>query len=175
MLIDDEIEAAKQKGLLVPAKAVAPWAGEPRSFLMSKPLHEAIRAGADADDEKVRQRWARLEAAIGHFVEGGVVTQDLIKQLVPSKFEHWELRSRRPRPSMRVFGRFAKPDVFVGTHVVNRKLLGGMWSSEFEHEKLVCEDHYKAAGLTEYFSDPPKFIYTSYITENATKRVGVPR
>ena len=108
---------------------------------------------------------------MGDFVEGGYVTQDLIKQLAPPKFEHWTLRSRRPRPSMRVFGRFAKPDVFVGTHVVLRKDLGGMWSQYFEHEKLICEDHWKSAGLTSVFTDAPKFRYTAYITENASKYI----
>ncbi len=52
------------------------------------------------------------------------MTENLIKQLKPEKFEHWELISRRPKPSLRVFGRFAKPNVFVGTYVRERRGLG---------------------------------------------------
>ena len=111
---------------------------------------------------------------MGYFIEGGYITDDLIKQLKPEKFEHWALRSRKPKPSLRVFGRFAMPDVFVGTHVVVRSDLGGMWSSEFEHEKLVCEDHWKATGLPNPFTDAPRFRYEKYITSNAQRKIRVP-
>jgi hypothetical protein len=172
MLIDDAIEAAKAAGKLFPARPVAAWAGEPRAFLMCEPLFRSVQNGRAAGSEKKRQRWATLEAAMAHFVEGGFITDDLLKQLKPEKYEHWELRSRKPRPSLRVFGRFAKPDVFIGTHVDRRNRLGGMWSPEFEHEKLVCEDHWKAAGLPTPFSHP-RFDYQAYITENATRKLRI--
>jgi hypothetical protein len=173
MLMRDAIEQAKRDGLLVPARPIAPWAGEPRAFLMCQPLHNAIEDGAASPDQKERQRWARLEAAIGHFVEGGLVTSSLLKQLAPAKYEHWELISRRPRPSVRVFGRFALPDVFVGTHLQLRNKLGDMWSAQFEHEKLVCEDHWRDAGLPEPFTDAPDFRYEKYITANARRKLRV--
>jgi len=108
-----------------------------------------------------------------HFVENGRMTEKLIKQLKPSKYEHWELLNSRPRPSLRVFGRFALPDVFIGTHVKERKGMGAMWSPQFEHEKLVCEDHYRDAGLIGYFTDAPRFRYEAYITENASPAIRV--
>jgi hypothetical protein len=164
MLIDSLIKAAIAATELRPARATANWMAEPRAFLMCKPLYQAIDAGRAAPDEKVRKRWAQLEADIGHFVEGGLVTEKIIKQLKDGKYEHWELVSRRPGPSLRVFGRFAKPDVFIGTHVKPRKGMGGMWSAQFEHEKLVCEDHWKMCGLPEVpppgaFTDAPHFRY----------------
>ena len=179
MLIDTAIKAAVESGALRPAKPIAPWAPEPRVFLMCRPLYEAIEEGRHDHAETARNRWAQLEADIGTFVEGGLVTEKLLKQLKDRKFEHWEFISRRPSPSLRVFGRFAKPDVFVGTHVVPRKGMGGMWSPQFEHEKLVCEDHWEAAGLpTEpspgAFTDTPLFRYQSYITENASRNLKVP-
>jgi hypothetical protein len=88
-----------------------------------------------------------------------------MKWLDPQKFEHWEIKSRRPRPSLRIFGRFAKPNVFVGTHVVERTRLGAKWSLDWELEKLVCEDEWKAA-----LGEHPPFrgrAYEDYITENA--------
>ena len=173
MLIQDAIKEAKLAGKLIAAKPIVPWAGEPRVFLMCKPLYAAIHNGSTSEDKKERQRWAQLEAAISNFIEGGLVTDNLIKQLLPLKYEHWELRSRKPRPSLRVFGRFACPDVFVGTHVKRRVELGGMWSPEFEHEKLVCESHWKDCDLTDPFSDAPHFRYEKYITSNARKKLGV--
>lgn len=140
---------------------------------MCNPLCEAIQSGKTSESSKERQKWAALEAAISHFIEGGKITEDQIKQLLPQKYEHWELRSPRPRPSMRVFGRFARPDVFVGTHVKLRSELGGMWSSEFEHEKLVCEQYWEEAELSKPFTDSPGFRYNKYITYNASKKVRV--
>lgn len=142
---------------------------------MYKPLHKAILAGRASDDEKEQARWARLEADIDVFVTGEHVTDKLIKQLLPRKFEHWELRSTRPKPSLRVFGRFGRPNVFIGTHACLRKDLGGMNSPEFEQEKLVCEEHWKAAALPDTpFTDAPEFRYERYITENAGKHLKVP-
>lgn len=180
MLIDDALQEAKRQGKLISVHPVAHWASEPRAFLMCDPLWKDIQAGRNDVNESIRQRWAALEAAMQFFVEGGYVTQDRIKHLRPMKLEHWELRNRKPRPSLRVFGRFAMPNVFVGTHVKRRDSLGGMWSMEFEMEKLVCEDYWQAAGLpTEpapgAFTDFPLFRYESYITENASRAIEVPK
>lgn len=175
MLISDAIEAAILAGWLTPARPSVPWAAEPRAFLMCLPLKKAIEIGKGDPNTKLRDRWARLEAAISYFIEGQYVTDDFIKHLRPRKFEHWELKSRKPRPSLRVFGRFVKPNIFVGTHVVPRPLLGGKWSPEFEHEKLVVEDHWRDAGLPAPFSDSPRFRYEAYMTENASEKIRVPR
>lgn len=140
---------------------------------MCRPLNEEIENGRLNTDPKVRQRWAALEAAISVFVEGGYVTEKLLKQLKDPKYEHWELISRRPKPSLRVFGRFAKPDVFIGTHVQIRTLLKGMWSAEFEHEKLICEEHWNNIGLDQPFSAPPDFSYEKYITTNSSRKLKV--
>jgi hypothetical protein len=173
MLSSPEIEEAKRQNRLFPVKPTDAWTGKPRAFLMCVPLRDELETGKRDANEKVRQRWAKLEAAMIHFVEKGRMTNALMKQLKPPKHEHWELLSRKPRPSLRVFGRFALPDVFIGTHVKPRKGMGGMWSQQFELEKLVCEDHYKVAGLTTVFTDAPHFRYTRYITENATATIRV--
>ncbi len=79
------------------------------------------------------------------------------------------------RSLRRTHVRFIAPDVFVGTHVLPRNLLGGMWSPAFEHEKLVCEEHWKEAGLEEYFSAAADgYAYERYITDNAVRKLGVP-
>lgn len=167
------IKVAIANGKLVPVKPIASWAAEPRVVLLCKPIREAMDAGKEDLDEKERQSWAKVEAAFSHFIEGGYVTDNLVKQLQPSKFEHWEFRCRRPRPSIRVFGRFGMPDVFVATHHMPRNLLGGMWSPEFEHEKLVCEQHWNDAGLGTVYSDLGRFRYEAYITENASRKLEI--
>lgn len=175
MLTSPEIEEGKRRGLLFPVRPPDRWTGKSRAFLMCAPLHDELQRGKSDPDEKIRQRWAQLEAAMIHFVENGRMSENLLKQLKPPKFEHWELVSRKPRPSLRVFGRFALADVFVATHVKARKGMGGMWSPQFEHEKLVCEDHYRAAGLSILHTDTPHFRYEAYITENATASIRVKR
>jgi hypothetical protein len=175
MLTSPEIEEAKRRGLLFPVRPADAWTGKPRALLMCAPLKDDLDAGRVDADEKVRRRWAQVEAALIHFIENGRMTEKLIKQLKPEKFEHWEIICRRPRPSYRVFGRFALPDVFIATHVKLRNGLGGMHSPQFAQEMLVCEDHYRNAGLTTFFSDIPDFKYESYITENATAKIGIPR
>lgn len=173
MLIPACVKAAKAAGRLVPAAPITSWEGEPRAVLLCQPISQALKNGRNDPDVKERQCWAKVEAAFSHFIEGGWIDENLVKQLIEYKFEHWEFRCRRPRPSIRVFGRFVMPDVFVATHPVPRRLLGGMNSAEFEHEKLVCEQHWKAAGLKAPFSDPPSFRYESYITSNASRKPGI--
>lgn len=173
MLIPVAVKVALREGLLVPAKPIADWAGEPRAVLLCEPIRTALELGRNDPDEKERQNWAKVEAAFSHFIEGGLVTEDLVKQLEPYKFEHWEFRCRKPKPSLRVFGRFVMPDVFVATHPRPRSLLGGMWSAEFEYEKLVCEQHWSVAGLSAPFSDPPLFRYGAYVTDNAHRKFGI--
>jgi hypothetical protein len=50
-----------------------------------------------------------------------------------------------------------------------------MWSPQFEHEKLVIEDHWKAAGLSDadVFTAAPSFGYSAYITSNARREKGI--
>jgi len=167
MLMRQALRTARRFGKLIPARRLGPAAATKRTLLMCAPVHDDLGRGRSDPDERVRQRWAALEAAFDHFAEGGRVDPNFLKHLLPKKYEHWTLRNRSPRPGLRVFGRFAEPDVFVATHVVPRSELGDMWSSRYEQEKLVCEQHWKDAGLPEPYSDPPDFAMTSYVTSNS--------
>jgi hypothetical protein len=66
-------------------------------------------------NEKQEMRWAKLKADLDHFVEGGLINQGYMKPLRKRSDEIWEIRSREPSPSIRVFGRFASVDVFIAT------------------------------------------------------------
>jgi hypothetical protein len=170
MLSRAATKALVQAGKLVPVKSLATWEAEPRAFLMVPELVAEIANGRANPDEKISRRWAKLEADMAHFVEGGYVNWNLMKWLDPQGQEVWELKSVRPKPSIRVFGRFAEPDVFVGTHSALRTDLKAKWSVEFWNEIFKCETMWK--GLTD--EEPFKGkAYTDYITENAGRRVGV--
>lgn len=90
---------------------------------------------------------------------------NLLKPLSPRRYETWCLRSRRPTPGLRVFGRFALPNVFVGTHVVKRKKLGGFGAMNWEIERLNCEEHWNALFQASPLSGGDSL--THYVTENA--------
>lgn len=138
---------------------------------MSRALHDQISRNMQAPDAAVSARWSKLRADIDHFVGGGYVNSNLLKPLSPARHGVWTLRSVRPRPGLRVFGRFAAPDVFVATHVQERKLLEGKGSQEWEFAKLECEEEWRRL-----FGDRRPFIgerYTDYITDNAARDVEI--
>lgn len=170
MLTYEDIEVAKASGKLHPATPSRAWMPRPRAFLMSTQLLTSIEKGRASNEVAQKERWARLEGDILHFVTGGLITWNLMKWLEPHKFEHWTLRSKRPRPSLRVFGRFARPNVFVGTHVVERATLGGKWDLDWELEKLNCEDIWSECVSGEPFSADE---YQKYITENARRELEI--
>ena len=168
MLIRDETKKHLEAGRLVPVKSRAFWTSEPRCFLLEKELDTELRL--ERTEPKDINRWAKLEADMSHFVEGGYINWNLMKWLDPQKQEVWEFKSVRPKPSIRVFGRFAEPDVFVGTNYQLRNKMKGKWSQEFWNEIGECEKIW--ADL--FKSDPLRGkIYSDYITKNADKRVGV--
>lgn len=166
MSIEDEIKLAKSSGRLSPVQPFPKWEGAHRVLLKSQTLQGQIDAGV----VESLDRWVRLEADLVHFVVGGKMNSKLLTQLDPPKFEHWEFRSVRPRPSIRVFGRFALPDVFVATHAIERAKLKGKWDFTWEYEKLRCEDIWN-----EMFTCPPfsGSHYTDYVTENASENIRV--
>lgn len=101
---------------------------------------------ADAAEEV---RCGRLWADFDRFVEGRVVpvalntpyshpSKTYLSRLHPAQDEVWEIRSRAPKPSIRVFGRFADTDCFVALGWKLRKELGGPGSNEFRHEVRSC-------------------------------------
>ena len=72
--------------------------------------------------------------------------------------EVWEIRSMAPQPALRVFGRFAAPDVLVLTHMKERG------SINFEMEIGTCEGIWSNC-----FGDRPPYKgdnLDGYLTEN---------
>lgn len=172
MSIPSHIGEALNAHRLIRFKPRLLWVQTPRVFLMTPTFAAQLFEGLSSTGLRSIERWERLEADISFFVEGGLVNRSLLKQLDPKKFEHWNLRSVRPRPSMRVFGRFGISDLFIATHVVERPTLGEKWSLNWEMQKLVCEDHWRdALGKFPPFRGA---TYQDYITENAIEDVRIP-
>ncbi len=91
----------------------------------------------------------------------------------PEKYERWEIRSVRPSPSIRVFGRFAEPDVFVATHAVERKTLRAKGDMAWDINLVQCEQSWQ-----EIFGSLLPFLgaaFEDYITTNATRQMGLKR
>jgi hypothetical protein len=170
MLIHDEIKVhlTGAPARLVAVRPRTGWSGEPRCFLLERDLHEQIVANRILPQNF--ERWAKLEADMAHFVEGGYINWNMMKWLEPQKQEVWELKSVRPKPSIRVFGRFACPNVFIGTNIQFRNCMKEKWSKEFWDQIFECEKIWADLFKAEPFKGRD---YTDYITENAEKRMGV--
>lgn len=112
-----------------------------RPIYMVPDLHTRI-FGANAEQTK---RMGNLEADLQRFISGQKVT--IARELEDTCFlkplsnveEVWELRSRDPKPGVRVFGRFAAMDVMIATNMEFRKLLGGLRSRLFAIEIRDCQ------------------------------------
>jgi hypothetical protein len=79
--------------------------------------------------QEIRSNVLRVDLDL--FVEGGLVNKGYLKPLIPRKDEVWEIQSRAPTPSIRVFGSFAAQDAFVATTFAERFLLGGFRSARW--------------------------------------------
>jgi hypothetical protein len=86
-----------------------------------------------------------LRADLDHFLEGGRIIvghrrsrHAYMKRPDPGRDEVWEIRSRDPSPELRLFGRFAEMDLFVGTACVDREYLGDEDSREWRNEIVRC-------------------------------------
>ncbi len=137
MSIQVEISARVDEGRLFLLKPLAPGEGMTRALLMTQPLNDALAASWQD-----QERFAKLRADLEHFVTGGFIDPNYLKKLKKTE-ECWEIRSPRPSPSIRIFGRFAAHDVFVATHYHERRPLGGFKSMEWRREIRRCKAEWR--------------------------------
>jgi hypothetical protein len=116
MSINAELKRLVEEGVL---RCVEPFPGDParRKVLLSAGL-DSLLAGASEES-----RIGRLKANLTDVVAGGEVTLSFqpfkhknatFGVLSPEEECNWEFRSRDPAPGLRLFGRFADLDTFVG-------------------------------------------------------------
>jgi hypothetical protein len=91
------------------------------------------------------ERMGLLEADMRNFIHGDKVTvardqeKTCILKPLSDVDEVWEFRSRGPKPSIRIFGRFADKDVLVATNMEYRKRLLAIRSRQFAVQIRSCQ------------------------------------
>jgi len=163
------------------------WIGQGRLFqvfprLPGSPVNRVLIANEDVNrlvtgpwmDPQEEVRCGRLWADFDRFIEGRLISVSLtdpyskpkttyMARLDPLEDDVIEIRSRDPKPGMRVFGRFADKDLFVALNWEYRGNLGGPSDKEFDREREICKARwrqlfptYESIGgrdIDEYFAD----------------------
>jgi hypothetical protein len=111
-----------------------------RPIYMVASLHKRIFSpGAEES-----RRMGFLEADLRSFINGDKVTiargkeETCTLKPLSDVDEVWELRSRGPKPSLRIFGRFADKDVLIATNMEYRTLLSSLRSRAFAVAIRTC-------------------------------------
>lgn len=146
-----------------------PNAPHPRVLYAAPTLHEAMEG--PWSDEAVEYRMGKLRADLDHFSTGRLITVSsgsekhaYMKLLDDADEEVWEIRSRDPKPSLRVFGRFADTDVFVATHFHDRVSLGEPGSRAWRDEFVRCKAEWRKLFPT--YEPKRGLSINDYISEN---------
>ncbi len=144
MSIDDEIAARVSEGRLIRRDPLL--RGEhSRVVYVEANLHREIADGGSSNDP-VAFRVGQLTRDFDRFSSGALITVGygrerscFFKPLNPRSEEVWEIRSRDPSPSCRVFGSFAMLDVFVALNASLREPLAGEGSPEWREKIRNCK------------------------------------
>ncbi|WP_158264291.1 hypothetical protein [Nitratireductor sp. StC3] len=142
MSIRDEINIAVNAGWLVNMQPTLPSIPHRRIILVSSSLQYELET--ELQDQATAHRAGLLLNTLDTFIGGGLITvggrndDAYIKLLEPEDRQVWEIRSVDPKPSIRVFGRFAEPNVFVATNKGFRRDLGAFGSAAFQRAMTDC-------------------------------------
>lgn len=147
MSIHVSIEDAVARGLLFLVEPTMQSEPMNRALYASPTVHR-LTTGPWADEAE-QYRSGQLRADFDRFVEGRLVPVALdsphkkpkdtyLSRMDPAEDEVWQIRSRAPRPAIRVFGRFAYRDCFVALTWRFRKELEGRESRAHKKEIRNC-------------------------------------
>lgn len=174
MSIHDSIRDSVACGRLFPVLPTLPSSPMVRFLYASAEINRLIVG--PWTDEIEEYRCGKLWADFDKFVEGRIISLALnnpykkprptyLSRLDPGQDEVWEIRSRDPKPGIRVFGRFAEQDLLIVLNWGYRNDLGGPGSSEFKRQIRKC----KAEWRNLFPSYDPKSGKTvdEYISDNA--------
>jgi len=111
-------------------------------------IMEVVNPQNWTDDEE-GIRFSRLRADIDHFTQGGRITicegpynkpkSTYLARTDPITDEVWDIRSRDPRPGIRVLGSFSECNTFVALVWSFREPLQGPGSREWRDFILRCK------------------------------------
>ena len=148
MSMRDQINQCLAEGRLFQVFPMLPGSRVSRVLLASPEIYRLVTGPWSDESEEIR--CGRLWADFDRFVEGRLISVALdnpyhkprttyLARMDPGGDEVWEIRSRDPRPAMRIFGRFAEKDVFVALNWDYRANLGGPGSEPFKIEMRRCK------------------------------------
>jgi hypothetical protein len=150
MSIRDQIAARFDEGRLRQMVPTLPHDPVERHLFVSKEISDLVDGPwADAEWEV---RCNRLRMDFDVFIRGDVITvaeqcykaqTAYMARLFPGHDEVWEIRSRDPKPSLRIFGRFTEEDVFVALTWSDRKSLGPKGSPEWAKAIRACKAEWR--------------------------------
>jgi hypothetical protein len=163
MSIDDVLIRLAEADRLVPLPRSVPTAERCRAVFLGSALHQQILQPASLDIDEIRA--AHLLADLQSFAEGmDVGVPGFLKPLSGGRDGVWEIRRRKPRPSLRVFALFGRRDVLVLTHAITRNALAGRsdpaWRTEIRRARFLWRqllpDHAPLIGgkISDYLSPP---------------------
>jgi hypothetical protein len=128
MSIREVISARVAEGALVELKPALPSDPHRRHMFLSQEINELV--AGPWKDQKWANRCNRLKANLEEFVKGEILPVSLTPYAHDAAYmgrldrpidEVWDIRSRDPRPGMRVLGRFSEFNTFVALHWGLRK------------------------------------------------------
>ncbi len=156
MSIHDEINRLVADGLLLHLAPAIPYARCVRVMFVSREIASLLDGPWQSRDFEIRA--GRLRADLDAFTEGrilAVATHPYKKpkwaymaQIDPPADEVWDIRSRDPKPGLRVFGRFAEKDVFVALLWRRREDMGGRESKEWRDSRESCKAEWRKLFLS---------------------------
>ena len=151
MSIRDEISRRCAEGrlyCLLPALIGTPAV---RTVLVSPEINDVVIG--PWNDKKFEDRAGRLRANLDMFTSGSVISvgTDPFKKkktaymspLDPAIDKVWEIRSRDPKPGIRVFGQFSEKDIFVALTWGFRETLGGPGSRKWRDARERCKAEWR--------------------------------
>ena len=151
MSIYDEINLRVNEGKLIQLFPAMPSASVVRTIFAAKAINDLMMG--PWSDLKWEERCGSLRGDLDRFIEGKPITVAVdpfkggknayMKHLHPYKDEVWEIRSRAPKPGIRVLGRFADTDVFVALDWWFRDKLGGPHSREWRVAIVDCRNQWR--------------------------------
>lgn len=151
MSIRGEIASRCDERRLFALEQAIPGSSAVRTMFVSPDLNSLILG--PWDDKQIAHRAGRLRANFDMFISGLVISvgqhpykkkiSAYMSPLDPPPDEVWEIRSRDPKPGIRVFGRFSEKDVFVALTWGYREDLHGPKSREWRDAREGCKAEWR--------------------------------
>ncbi len=149
MSIEDEINALGRAGVLHELEPVFASPKRRRKVWLSSPVNSMIDGPWDTRKEEFR--WGYVRADLEALIQGPLITvatdprrarDAQMSQLLPPSDEVWDVRCRDPRPGIRILGRFALKDVFIGLTWEPRLFLKDFDSPEWTNAIAKCQQEW---------------------------------